>query len=230
MCETRPFRLDIASFSALVLRVKCFFQAVQKKRPTKTKSKVWYMPKYHSEDGDNSNRRRDTYKRRGDKYKRRAKRQAATREMCRGTLFIPSNWNYDPVQRRNNCYNYACNTITNTFAQPGKWGGQRHSRMEASNVYRACLRDGLVPIRATSRYRVPRPRGYCLIALFIWPGEDFHFVRRDFNGYWSQKNGKGRARNYDNALRPMRDPRFSMMGPYQVFAGFLGVHPGVRIR
>ena len=179
---------------------------------------------------DNNNRQGEQYER-GNKYKRREKRQAATREICRGSIFIPDNWNYQPVQRRNNCYNYACNTITNTFAQPGKWGGQRHSRFEASNVYRACLRDGLVPIREMSRYRLPRPpRGYCLIALFIWPGEDFHFIRRDLNGYWSQKNGKGRARNYDNGLRPIRDPRFGMMGPYRVFAGFLGVHPGVRIR
>ena len=161
----------------------------------------------------------------------RQKRQAVRRALCRGTIFIPRNWNYQPVQRNNNCYNYATNTITNTFAQPGKASGQRHSsRYTNGNVYRATLRDGLVPIRERSSIRSHRVRGYCLIALVIWPGEDFHFLRMDVNGYWSQKSGRGPARNYDNSRRPIRDPRYANLGPYRVFAGFLGVHPGIRIQ
>ena len=162
--------------------------------------------------------------------RRRKKRQAAHRAFCRGTIFIPRNWNYQPVQRRNNCYNYATNIITNTFAQPGKASGQRHSRFKTENVYSACLRDGLVPIRETSPFIIPRARGYCIIALVIWPGEDFHFLRLDLNGYWSQKSGRGPARNYDNSRRPIRDPRYCNRGPYNVFGGFLGCHPGIRIK
>ena len=33
------------------------------------------------------------------------------------TKFI---WNDDATRKRNNCYNYAVNTVTNTFAQPGR--------------------------------------------------------------------------------------------------------------
>lgn len=38
--------------------------------------------------------------------------------------FNPSKWNNDlHVRRNNNCYNYAKNKITNTFAQPGRGSG-----------------------------------------------------------------------------------------------------------
>jgi len=47
---------------------------------------------------------------------KRKKRQVFT---C-SVGFNPGNWNYQPVQRRNNCYNYATNIQTNTFAQPGE--------------------------------------------------------------------------------------------------------------
>ena len=161
--------------------------------------------------------------------KKRKKRQARGR-VCRGTIFNPSNWNYRAVQRRNNCYNYATNIVTNTFAQPGRGSGQKLSAFTAENVYSACLRDGLVPIMERSPRRLPSSGRYCLIALVIWPGEDFHFLRMDINGFWSQKNGKGPARNYDDNNNPMRDPRFANLGPYRIFAGFLGTHRGITIR
>ena len=161
---------------------------------------------------------------------RRKKRQAVRRPICRGTIFNPRNWDYGAVRRRNNCYNYATNIITNTFAQPGRGADKRHTSYAAEDVYRACLHDGLVPIRERSSRRIPGARGFCLIALVIWPGEDFHFLRMDLNGYWSQKNGRGPVRNYDDSRRPIRDPRYCNRGPYKVFAGFLGVHPYIRIR
>ena len=159
---------------------------------------------------------------------RRKKRQSIS--ICRGTIFNPRNWNYGPVKSRNNCYNYATNIITNTFAQPGTGGGKRHETFTAESVYRACLRDGLVPIPERSPYSIPRVRRYCLMALVIWPNEDFHFLRRDLNGFWTQKNGRGPPRNYDDSRRPISDPRKCNNGPYKVFAGFLGCHPNIRIR
>ena len=162
--------------------------------------------------------------------RRRRKRQAVGRGRCRGTIFNPANWNYPAVQGRNNCYNYATNIVTNTFAQPGRYSGRRHSAFTAENVYSACLRDGLVPIRETSPRVLPPSGPYCLIALVIWPGEDFHFLRMDINRFWSQKNGRGPARNYDDSNNPISDPRYANLGPYTVFAGFLGVHEGITIR
>ena len=160
--------------------------------------------------------------------KRRRKRQA--RRGCPGRVFNPAQWNYQPVQRRNNCYNYATNIRTDTFAQPGRGSGQRHSAHTAENVYSACLRDGLIPIRELSSRQIPSGGRYCVIALVIWPGEDFHFMRMDADGLWSQKNGRGPARNYDDSNNPISDPRYCDRGPYSVFAGFLGVHRGITIR
>ncbi|XP_052782365.1 uncharacterized protein LOC128218718 [Mya arenaria] len=150
----------------------------------------------------------------------RKKRQAA---MC-ATRFAPENWNYAPVQRSNNCYNYATNIQTNTFAQPGRASGRRYTRTTAANVYAATLRDGLTPL---SR---PDAGNQCLVALVIWPGEDYHFLRLDNDGSWSQKSGRTRARNVDDSGRRIFDPRTADRGPYVVFAGFLGVGPSANVR
>lgn len=149
----------------------------------------------------------------------RKKRQAS---VC-STSFQPENWNYPPVQRQNNCYNYATNLQTNTFAQPGRASGQRYTRTAAAEVYQATLRDGLTPLSG------PDAGSQCLIALVIWPGEDYHFYRLDNNGYWSHKSGRTEARNVDDSGNLITDPRTCDRGPYQVFAGWLGVGPFVNI-
>jgi len=146
----------------------------------------------------------------------RKKRQANGGGTC-STSFMPENWNYAPVQRRNNCYNYATNRQTNTFAQPGRASGMRYQRTTARDVYAATIRDGLTPLTS------PNAGRGCLIALIIWPGEDYHFLRLDNDGYWSQKSGRTRARNTDDSGNLIRDPRRSDNGPYRVFAGWLGV-------
>lgn len=150
----------------------------------------------------------------------RKKRQAQT---C-SVRFAPENWNYLPVQRRNNCYNYATNIQTNTFAQPGRRSGQRYTRTSARNVYAASVRDGLTPLSG------PDAGTQCLVALVIWPGEDYHFLRLDNDGTWSQKSGRTPARNIDDSDMIITDPRTADRGPYSVFAGWLGVGAGVNIR
>ena len=43
---------------------------------------------------------------------------------CPKTVWEPSKWNdHGTVQYNNNCYNYASNLRTNTFAQPGRAHG-----------------------------------------------------------------------------------------------------------
>ncbi|XP_045200620.2 uncharacterized protein LOC123554486 [Mercenaria mercenaria] len=150
----------------------------------------------------------------------RKKRQA---RVC-STRFQPENWNYGQVQRRNNCYNYATNIRTDTFAQPGRASGQRYRITQAGPVYAATLRDGLTPLNG------PDAGSECLIALVIWPGEDYHFLRLDNNGYWSQKSGRTEARNVDDSGDLITDPRTCDRGPYTVFAGWLGVGPRASIR
>lgn len=105
----------------------------------------------------------------------------------------------------------------------GRASGQRYTRTTADDVYAAAVRDGLTPLPG------PDAGGQCLIALVIWPGEDYHFLRLDNDGTWSQKSGRTRARNTDDSQRRILDPRTADRGPYTVFAGFLGVGPGANI-
>ena len=152
--------------------------------------------------------------------KRRRKRQA--RRGCPGRVFNPAQWNYQPVQRRNNCYNYATNIRTDTFAQPGRGSGQRHSAHTAENVYSACLRDGLIPIRELSSRQIPSGGRYCVIALVIWPGEDFHFMRMDADGLWSQKNGGAQPEITTTVTTPFLTPDTATGGLTQFLPVFLG--------
>jgi len=105
----------------------------------------------------------------------------------------------------------------------GRGSGQRYTRTSSANVYAASVRDGLIPLNS------PDAGSNCLVALVIWPGEDYHFLRLDIDGTWSQKSGRSRARNTDDSGNRILDPRSADRGPYTVFAGWLGVGPGVTL-
>lgn len=105
----------------------------------------------------------------------------------------------------------------------GRGSGQRYTQTSAPNVYAATLRDGLTSLAG------PDAGNQCLIALVIWPGEDYHFYRLDNDGTWSHKSGRTPARNVDDSGNIITDPRTADRGPYAVFGGWLGVGPGVTI-
>ncbi|XP_062619918.1 uncharacterized protein LOC134281475 [Saccostrea cucullata] len=139
------------------------------------------------------------------------------------TKYEPHVWNNRTfVQRRNNCYNYASNIITNTFAQPGRANRHNFTRnppeLYGPSVHYGTILDGLTPLPANSRC-LPNA-GLNLIALVIWPGRDYHFYRLDNNGMWSHKPGRSPARNVDNSNNFILDPRIADVGPYTVFKGF----------
>ncbi|MBU6461350.1 MAG: hypothetical protein KGL35_02755 [Bradyrhizobium sp.] len=58
-------------------------------------------------------------------------------------VYNPSMWNNPTVQPHNNCYNYANDHITNTFAQPGRAHGHQTSVMDCAHVKPAAVADGL---------------------------------------------------------------------------------------
>ena len=131
--------------------------------------------------------------------------------------FDPGKWNNDPnIRTRNNCYNYANDKITNTFAQPGLGTGQMYSAFECTNVGDAARRDGQVPVSSASS----TPAQGHFIALVMWRGGDYHWYRLDSNGKWSHKPGQTPARNTDNSGALIDDPRTCDRGPYTDFCGF----------
>jgi hypothetical protein len=127
-------------------------------------------------------------------------------------------------QVNNNCYNYACNIATNSFAQPGRAHGKKIAIpiVNGDEIARYAQMDGLIPIRdATASLTVLEQSAASLgeghfVALVIssgdsavsWPG-DYHWVRcdnmRSF-GEWSQKDGGDQVTNFDFAGQRIVDP------------------------
>lgn len=131
--------------------------------------------------------------------------------------YDPGKWNNDPtIRTRNNCYNYANDKITNTFAQPGRGSGQMYSAIDCGNVGSAAQRDRQIQIPNPNL----TPAEGQIIALVIAPGYDYHWYRRDSNGMWSHKPGQTAARNTDNAGRPISSPETCDRGPYSNFCGY----------
>jgi hypothetical protein len=137
------------------------------------------------------------------------------------TNFNPSYWNAsEHVRLNNNCYNYASNKRTDTFAQPGRATGHMYSDLTCQAVTAGALSDGLRP-RGECVPDCERPRWY--IALVIAPGpgfRDFHWYREAAEGFWGHKPGGTEARYTDNCGRVIFDPREAARGPYTQFCGF----------
>lgn len=137
-------------------------------------------------------------------------------------------------QPNNNCYNYACNIATNSFAIPGRKRLVRlipaHKSISAAGVIAAAKADGLIeigrdPMKLAEALRIlanERRRGRLqdghLVALLIskadskihWKG-DFHFVRCDsISGRsWSQKDGPDQVTDFDFAGKKISNPSIS---------------------
>lgn len=139
--------------------------------------------------------------------------------------FNPDFWNADPnVRIHNNCYNYGRNWKTNTFAQPGRFSGitLSLSQMACADVKAAAMQDGLVE-RCNCLPQSEYPRR--LMALVIAPGRDYHWYRKQKNGFWGHKPGGTNARNIDNSSVLVTDPRTCDRGAgtslnYTDFCGF----------
>ena len=82
-------------------------------------------------------------------------------------------WNKPCVQPYNNCYNYANDKITNTFAQPGRFSGKPITELTVAQVLAAVESDGWlkmdVPQEAPCPTAPEQPN--CLVALFVAVGK-----------------------------------------------------------
>ena len=143
-------------------------------------------------------------------------------EQCRNceyevSQFNPGFWNAPGVQPHNNCYNYARNWRTDTFAQPGRAHGAQTSTMACGTVTTAAMADGLVK-RCTCLPIGEWPRR--LMALVIDPGWDYHWYRHQRDGFWGHKPGGTAARNTDNSSVIITDPETCDRGGYTDFCDY----------
>lgn len=141
--------------------------------------------------------------------------------------YAPGAWNIPAVQPYNNCYNYANNQQTNTFAQPGRGSGHPFLSLDCGGVEAAAIFDGLV---ASVGFQNPLGPGQgWYVALVIWPGNDYHWYRQDSSGCWSHKPGQTAVRDTDNAGHQIADPQTCDRGPYVDFCTYMITHKGVHI-
>jgi hypothetical protein len=136
--------------------------------------------------------------------------------------YEPHVWNdNDGIQLNNNCYNYACDIQTNTFAQPGKAHGITlpNSNGTCDDVSAGATADGL------NVTNCDQGCGYSechhQVALVIKPGKywDYHWYRKDRDGKWSHKQGGSPVTNLDNSDNIINDPRTAERGVYTIFCG-----------
>jgi hypothetical protein len=153
--------------------------------------------------------------------------------VCRcAPLYEPNWWNDGASggakQFWNNCYNYACDYRTDTFAQPGNASGDIWHQLVCANVSAAAVRDSLIP---TKEAMIKCPAEGHLVALCMWNTFDYHWYRMGRDGFWSHKPGGMPVTNLDNSGQPIRDPRTANRGDYTSFCGFMIVmHGHVKIK
>jgi hypothetical protein len=142
--------------------------------------------------------------------------------------YNPGLWNQPGRRAHNNCYNYANNQVTNSFAQPGLASSTPFSVIDCASVRNSAQSDGLTACPTYSAYLAPGAGWY--VALVVWPSQDYHWYRQDDVGCWSHKLGRNTARNIDDAGNAIRDPQTCDRGPYSVFCTFMVTSSAVRIR
>lgn len=143
----------------------------------------------------------------------------------------PGDW-----ARLSNCYCYALNVFKGAWCQPGAASGvplDQHA-MTCAQLKKAVLADGAVEVpRAQALAGQPGQGHY--IAMMLRPQSscnfarcqpDFHFVRKDSNGLWSQKAGEAPATNLDAQGALIKDPQAAkLQGQYTQFCGYFHVQP-----
>ena len=141
--------------------------------------------------------------------------------------YNPGAWNNPAVQPHNNCYNYANDNPTNTFAQPGRAHGVSIATMDCAHVQPGAIADGLV---RSPNFSAPLKKGAgWYVALVIWPGADYHWYRQDDVGCWSHKPGQTAVRNVDNSGKTISDPKSCDRGPYTIFCDYMISRRGLTI-
>jgi hypothetical protein len=138
-------------------------------------------------------------------------------------------WNDPNVVTQNNCYNYASNRRTNTFAQPGRACGHQYDvdNITCDEVTRGALCDG-ARVRANCVPGGEAPRWF--MALVVWPGRDYHWYRYSSEGFWGHKPGRTPARNTDDSGRVVWNPETANRGPYTNFCGYFYARSPMVVR
>ncbi len=139
---------------------------------------------------------------------------------CTPPTYNPGKWNdSSSIRSNNNCYNFGNDEITMTFAQPGRACGDQYHSLSCSEVHRAALCDGLVPISSGSD---SCPDDMHRVYLVVAPNRDYHWYRQDLpDGMWSHKPGSTPATDRDGSGQLIYNPEVADTGWYTDHCGYL---------
>lgn len=156
--------------------------------------------------------------------------------------YNPSLWNDIPaVTDHNNCYSYANNQPLGRAPLPGR-------AHDVFVVYANCGLDvidegggvGIGAVRAAMADGLNRAPnfpeelkgggGWYVAARLSEKFDDCHWLRQDFNGCWSQKNGEDVVTNVDSDGMIITDPWKGNFGKYSVFCAILITNSRVGIK
>jgi hypothetical protein len=161
--------------------------------------------------------------------------------------FDPNLWNSRAALRlTHNCFSYAmnvhdpnqlekCNSenCSAPFHQPGSAAGYSGFTGEkpktCSNMAARILGDN--PNIQMSRFTQRCPRNTSKIALVVDQSDDYHFLRQDSNGWWSQKSGARPVTNKDAGGHKIWNPQLCDLDyrkdnsnlNYDIFCGYMCV-------
>lgn len=146
------------------------------------------------------------------------------------TAYNPDFWNGPDHIRHNNCYNYAANLRTDTFAQPGRASGnQAYPPYTCDEVRAAAVSDG-ARVDCPPDSQAPR----WLMALAVAPGtastSDYHWYRLASEGFWGHKPGQTAVKNTDNSGNVIYNPQTCDRGIYTQWCGYMYTQKSMSIR
>jgi hypothetical protein len=140
--------------------------------------------------------------------------------------YEPDRWNKrKEIRTTHNCFSYAFNIMDSRqikacledpncdvpFHQPGSISGwpkfNNKDPKTCPNMIARLLGDN--PTLTPSAFELRCPNGTSKIALVVDPDQDYHFLRQDKTGYWSQKGGAQPVTNLDAQGHTIYDPQLA---------------------
>eukprot|EP00879_Flechtneria_rotunda_P001962 GHRR01002136.1.p2 GENE.GHRR01002136.1~~GHRR01002136.1.p2 ORF type:complete len:228 (+),score=54.51 GHRR01002136.1:785-1468(+) len=128
------------------------------------------------------------------------------------------------------------NVFKGSWCQPGAASGVSllQNDMTCNQLTKAVLADGAKQVSRQQALNTQPPEGH-YIAMLLRPQSscnfarcqpDYHFLRKDSNGMWSQKAGEAPATNLDAQGNTIQDPQAAkLQGSYTEFCGYFHVIP-----
>jgi len=140
--------------------------------------------------------------------------------------------------RLSNCYCYALEKFAGGWCYPGQGGGAgelQQDKMSCPDLAKRVIADGGLPATKEEALSGQPAVGH-YVALMYRSSEgcgggprcmpDFHFLRKDSNGFWSQKLGEAPVTNLDRSGNTISNPEaVAKDGGYDQFCGYFKVVP-----